>query len=45
MREVKDRAVEVAVQAARDVIAKQMDAAHANALIDDAIQQVGAKLH
>jgi len=45
VREVKDRAVEVAVQAARDVIAKQMDAAHANALIDDAIQQVGAKLH
>lgn len=45
MREVKDRAVEVAVAAARDVIAKQMDAARANGLIDDAIKQVGEKLH
>ena len=45
MREVKDRAVEVAVAAARDVIAQQMDAARANGLIDDAIEQVGAKLH
>ena len=45
MREVKDRAVEVAVAAARDVIASRMDATRANALIDDAIGQVGAKLH
>ena len=45
MREVKDRAVEVAVAAARDVIIKQMDAARANGLIDTSIQQVSAKLH
>lgn len=45
MREVKDRAVDIAVAAARDVIVKQMDATRANALIGDAIEQVNAKLH
>ena len=45
VKAVKDQAVVVAVGAARDVIAKQMDTKGANALIDDAIAQVGAKLH
>lgn len=45
VREVKDRAVEVAIAAAQDVISTQMDAARASGLIDSAIQQVGAKLH
>ena len=35
----------IAVQVARDVIAKQMTAADANKLIDEAIGQVDAKLH
>ncbi|MFZ5964596.1 F0F1 ATP synthase subunit B [Thalassococcus sp. BH17M4-6] len=45
VREVRDRAVTVAVQAAKDVVAKQMTASDANKLIDDAIDQVGKKLH
>lgn len=45
VKEVRDRAVSVAVAAAQDVIAKQMTAADANSLIDDAIEQVGSKLH
>lgn len=45
LREVKDRAVTVAVAAAGDVLAKQMSAAGANKLIDDAIGQVSAKLN
>lgn len=45
IKEVKDQAVVVAVAAAQDVIAQQMDAKNANNLIDDAIEQVGAKLH
>lgn len=45
VKEVRDTAAVVAVQAARDVIAKQMTDADANALIDDAIKQVDAKLH
>ncbi len=45
IKEVRDQAVLVAVGAAQDVIAKQMDAKSANALIDDAIAQVSAKLH
>ncbi|SOH94672.1 F-type H+-transporting ATPase subunit b [Monaibacterium marinum] len=45
VREVKDRAVEVAIAAAQDVITTQMDAARASDLIDSAIEQVGAKLH
>lgn len=45
VKEVRDMAVVIAVQAARDVIAKQMTAAAGNALIDDAIAEVDAKLH
>lgn len=45
MREVKDKAVAVAVAAARDVIAQKMDAARANSLIDASIDEVGRKLH
>jgi len=45
IKEVRDSAVSVAVAAARAVIAKQMTAAGANKLVDDAIAQVGAKLH
>jgi len=45
IRDVRDRAAEVAVAAARDLIAKQMTSKKGNALIDDAIAQVDAKLH
>lgn len=45
VREVKEKAVAVAVAAAGDVIAKNMAAKDANALIDAAVKDVGAKLH
>ncbi|MFT4699421.1 MAG: F-type H+-transporting ATPase subunit b [Yoonia sp.] len=45
IKDIRNQAVIVAVGAARDIIAKQMDAAGTAALIDDAIVQVGAKLH
>ncbi len=45
VREVKDRAVTVAIAAAQDLIAAQMTAAQGNKLIDDAIGVVEAKLH
>lgn len=45
VKEVRDQAIQVAVSAAREVIAKQMTAADGNKLIDDAIEQVDAKLH
>ncbi|KAJ04558.1 F0F1 ATP synthase subunit B [Sulfitobacter mediterraneus] len=45
VKEVRDQAVTIAVAAARDVIAKQMTATDGNKLIDDAIAQVGDKLH
>ncbi|MFU1478800.1 F0F1 ATP synthase subunit B [Roseovarius sp. C7] len=45
VKEVRDRAVAVAVAAAQDVIAKQMTAAEGNKLIDEAIVEVGDKLH
>ncbi len=45
VKEIKDRAVSVAVGAAQDVIAKQMDAKGTSGLIDDAIKTVGDKLH
>jgi len=45
VKEVRDTAVTVAVAAAREVIAKQMTAASGNALIEDAIKEVEAKLH
>ncbi len=44
-REVKDKAVSVAIAAASDVIAKNIGAGDANAMIDAAIKDVGAKLH
>ncbi|KIC51963.1 F0F1 ATP synthase subunit B [Tateyamaria sp. ANG-S1] len=45
VKEVRDTAAAVAVQAARDVIAKQMTATDGNKLIDDAIAEVDARLH
>lgn len=45
VKEVRDTAVNVAVQAANDVIAKGMTAKDAGGLIDAAIKDVGAKLH
>ncbi|GGX44374.1 ATP synthase subunit b [Tateyamaria omphalii] len=45
VKEVRDTAAMVAVQAARDVIAKQMTATDGNKLIDDAITEVDARLH
>jgi F-type H+-transporting ATPase subunit b len=45
VREVRDRAVQIAVAAAGDVIAKSMTAADANARIDAAIKVVDDKLH
>lgn len=45
VKEVRDRAISVAVTAARDVIKNQMTAANANSLIDNAIAEVDAKLH
>ena len=45
IKEVRDQAIGIAVGAARDVIAKQMTATDGNKLIDDAIAEVGAKLH
>lgn len=45
VKEVRDQAINVAIAAARDVIAKQMSAADANKLIDQSIETVEAKLH
>lgn len=45
LKEVRDRAVTIAIGAAKDVIAKQMTAADANKLIESAIEDVDAKLH
>ncbi len=45
VKEVRDQAANVAVMAARDVIAAQMTAADGNKLIDSAIAEVDAKLH
>jgi F-type H+-transporting ATPase subunit b len=42
---VRDKAIKVAVSAARSVIASQMTAASAGKLIDSAISEVEAKLH
>lgn len=44
-RDVRDAAVSIAINAARDVIAKQLTAAEANKLIDAAISDVETKLH
>ena len=45
VREVRDRAVAVAVKAASDVIAQKMGDADKAKMVDDAIKEVGAKLH
>lgn len=45
VKEVRDQAATIAIAVAREVIAKQMTAADANKLIDDAIAQADAKLH
>jgi F-type H+-transporting ATPase subunit b len=45
VREVRERAAEVAVAAARDVIAQHMTAQRNDALVDDAIAQVERHLH
>ncbi len=45
VKEVRDRAIVIAVEVADQVISKQMTAAEANKLIDAAIQDVDAKLH
>jgi len=45
VREVRDQAIGVAIEAANQVIAKQMTAAEGNKLIDAAIADVSTKLH
>ena len=45
VRQVKDKAVAVAVDVAREMIAKKMTAAEGNKLIDASIAEVGEKLH
>ena len=45
VREVRDRAVSVAIAAAQSILAKGMTAQAGSALIDDAIAEVDAKLH
>ena len=45
IKDVRDRAIQIAVAAASDVIASKMTAAEGNALVDDAINTVSEKLH
>lgn len=45
VRDVRNAAINVAVEAAGDIVAKQMNATAANKLIDAAIGEVDAKLH
>lgn len=45
VKDVRDRAITIAVAAAREVMAKQLSADAAAALVDDAIAQVETKLH
>lgn len=45
IRDVRDRAIRVAVAAAGDVVARQMSDQQADALIDRSIETVAAKLH
>lgn len=45
VREVRDRAIGIAVAAAADVIAAKTSAADQNKLIDGAIEEVSARLH
>lgn len=44
-RAVRNKAITVAVEAARDIVARQMTAQGANKLIDESIATVDAKLH
>ena len=45
VREVRDRAVQVAIAAAAEVMAARLTDARADALVDDAIESVGELLH
>ena len=45
IKDVRDQAINVAIGAAKDVMAKQMNAEAANNLINDSIDTVAAKLH
>ncbi|RVT85798.1 F0F1 ATP synthase subunit B [Rhodobacteraceae bacterium CCMM004] len=45
VKEVRDRAVQVAIAAAADVLSKQMDGKRHGELIDQSLATVGAKLH
>jgi len=45
VKEMRDRAIQVAVAAAADVLSKDMDSDRAVALIDQSIKTVEAKLH
>ena len=45
LRQIKDSAVNVAIAAARHVIAKNLGAADSNALVEAAIREAGQKLH
>lgn len=45
IKEVRDQAIDVAINVADDVISKQLSAAEANKLIDAAIADVDSKLH
>ncbi|MWD28248.1 F0F1 ATP synthase subunit B [Aquicoccus sp. SCR17] len=45
VRDVRDRAIAVAIAAAREIIAEQMTESEGNRLIDDSIKQVDARLH
>ena len=45
VREVRDRAAQIAVEVAAEVVAKQMSSAEQNRLINDAIGVVQEKLH
>ena len=45
IREIRDQAAQVAVAAAREVIAERMNESRQAALVDDAIDTVQAKLH
>ncbi|SLN52182.1 ATP synthase subunit b precursor [Aquimixticola soesokkakensis] len=45
VRDVRNAAVNVAVEAAKEVLSKQLSAADANKMIDASITEVSAKLH
>lgn len=45
IKDVRDRAITIAVAAAKDVMAKQLTATASSKLVDEAIAQVEAKLH